>query len=112
MSKPDPEHIVLMRLHINEMFRRYNFALAEEYRFDPLRKWRFDFALWVQGKSLGVEIDGGIWTSGRHTRGRGYQADLDKLNAATAAGWQIFRFSVDDVLHARDIPLLRKWMEG
>lgn len=106
-----PEHIILMRMHLSELCLRF----AEEYRFDPVRRWKFDFAVWpegrrVGGKRAGVEIDGGLWTQGRHTRGKGYQADMDKLNAATAAGWHVFRFSVEDVKLARDIPLLRKWL--
>lgn len=110
MTKPDPEHIVLMRLHLREIFSFFR----EEFRFDPERRWRFDFAAYdgSRGRRLGVEIDGGVWTQGRHTRGKGYQADLDKLNAATAAGWHVFRFSVQDVLEARDIPLLQKWLAG
>lgn len=29
--------------------------------------------------------------SGRHTRGSGYEADIEKYNAAVSLGWQVLR---------------------
>lgn len=63
----------------------------QEYRFHPERKWRFDFA--NPRQIIAIEIDGGTWTAGRHTRGKGYERDCEKLNAATALGWRVFRFT-------------------
>lgn len=71
--------------------RAYGLIPAREYRFHAERKWRFDFA-WPD-KKIGVEIEGGTWTSGRHSRGTGYEKDLGKYNAATRAGWKVLRFS-------------------
>lgn len=62
-----------------------------EYRFHPKRKWRFDYA-WLSYR-VAVEIEGGIWTGGRHTRGLGFMKDMEKYNAAAALGWRIFRFT-------------------
>jgi len=44
-----------------------------------------------------VEVEGGIWSGGRHTRGKGYLRDLEKYNAATMMGFQVIRFSTDQV---------------
>lgn len=66
-----------------------------QYRFDPVRKWRFDAAWRV--RRVAVEIDGGTWTGGRHTTGAGFERDLEKLNAATLAGWRVFRFTTEMV---------------
>ena len=66
---------------------------VREYRFHPTRKWRFDFA-WVRER-VAVEIEGGAWSQGRHTRGAGFSEDCAKYNAATCAGWSVLRFTGD-----------------
>jgi len=60
-----------------------------EFRFAPPRKWRFDFA-WPDRK-LSLEIEGGVWTNGRHTRGRGYERDMEKYSTAAVNGWCVLR---------------------
>lgn len=67
----------------------------QEFYFHPKRKWRADFHL-IDKKIL-VEIEGGIWSGGRHTRGKGYLGDMEKYNAATMMGFQVIRFSTDQV---------------
>jgi len=64
-----------------------------EYRFDATRDWRFDFA-WPD-QLVAVELDGGTWTQGRHTRGTGYRDGCEKGNAAQAAGWIVLHFTTD-----------------
>lgn len=60
-----------------------------EYRFDPSRRWRFDLA-WP-AERVAVEIEGGIWSGGRHVTGSGFINDLMKYNAATIAEWMVIR---------------------
>lgn len=60
-----------------------------ELRFHPTRRWRFDFA-WPDRK-IAVEVDGGTWTGGRHTRPGGFEKDAEKINAATLLGWRVIR---------------------
>lgn len=62
----------------------------KEYRFHPSRKWRFDFAF--PDRMVAVECEGAVWTNGRHTRGSGFVADMEKYNNAAALGWFVFRF--------------------
>ena len=68
---------------------------VREYRFDANRRWRFDFAR--PDKRLAVEVEGGIWTQGRHTRPAGYEADAEKYNAAVIQGWRVLRFTANTV---------------
>jgi hypothetical protein len=62
-----------------------------EYQFHHARKWRLDFAWPLQ--RIGIEIEGGIWSGGRHTRGSGFVGDMAKYNAATMLGWRLLRYA-------------------
>lgn len=64
---------------------------VEQFRFHPKRKWQFDFA-WPERK-LAVEIEGGTYSGGRHTRGKGFEGDCEKYNAALLLGWRLLRFT-------------------
>lgn len=66
-----------------------------EYRFAPPRRWRFDFA-WP-GACVAVELEGGHWSQGRHTRGEGFEADCEKYSTAAALGWRIIRATGEQV---------------
>lgn len=67
--------------------------LEAEYRFDMARRWRMDRAHKLA--RVAVELDGGTHIGGRHVRGSGYTADCEKLNAAAAQGWIVFRLTPD-----------------
>ena len=45
-------------------------------RFHPVRKWRADCAH-LPSRTL-IEIEGGIYVNGRHNRGAGFAAALEK----------------------------------
>lgn len=64
---------------------------VREYVFAKPRRFRMDFA-WPELK-VAVEIDGGVWSGGRHTRGAGFLRDCEKLNLAALGGWAVLRFS-------------------
>jgi hypothetical protein len=66
-----------------------------EHVFHPSRHWRFDFA-WPEAK-VAVEIDGGTWTGGAHSRGKGQANDAEKANAAACMGWVVLRWTSDMV---------------
>lgn len=64
-------------------------APVTEMQFHPERKWRFDFA-WIEQR-LALEVEGGAWSGGRHTRGSGFTSDIEKYNEATRLGWRVLR---------------------
>lgn len=62
-----------------------------EYKFCPTRRYKFDMA--YPGIKLGIEIDGSVFTMGRHTRGVGFINDCRKLNLAATLGWKVLRYA-------------------
>jgi hypothetical protein len=62
-----------------------------EFRFCIERRWRADLG-WPE-KMLIAEIDGGSWSGGRHTRGKGFENDCIKLNTAAILGYRVLRFT-------------------
>lgn len=72
-----------------------------EYRFHPVRRWRFDYA--VPEIRLAVEYNGhgGFVSAGgksRHGSIIGMTGDAEKLNAAVGHGWRVLQFTA---LHFR-----------
>lgn len=72
-------------LELPEPVAEYQFALEQGRRF------RFDFC-WVPLR-VAVEIEGGTWQNGRHSREPGFSNDCRKYNMAAALGWAVFRFT-------------------
>lgn len=77
-----------------------------EYRFAPPRRWRFDFA-WPDHK-VALEVEGGVWTEGRHTRGAGFLGDMEKYNEAACLGWRIVRVTPDDLRTAKTATMIKR----
>ena len=63
------------------LVKSYDHPPEREYRFHPIRRWRFDFA-WPD-QLIAVEVDGNAW----HTKGggrHGTDKDREKINAAAS----------------------------
>lgn len=52
------------------------------------KRYRLDFA--HPNSRTGIEIQGGVYTRGRHVTGSGYERDCRKYNLAYTSGWTIF----------------------
>lgn len=52
------------------------------------KRYRLDFA--HPDSRTGVEIQGGVYSRGRHVTGSGYERDAKKYNLAYTSGWTIF----------------------
>lgn len=79
---------------------------AREFQFAKPRRWRFDFA-WL-AEMVAVEVEGGIWIAGRHSRGRGFEADCEKYLAALVAGWKVLRVTPAMVEDGRALDALTR----
>ena len=80
-----------------------------EFRFHPSRRWRFDYA-WPD-HHVALEVEGAVWTQGRHTRGSGFLADIEKYNAAAALGWRIIRCTPQTLLTLATIETIRTTLD-
>lgn len=76
-----------------------------EYRFHTERRWRFDFA-WPL-VLLAVEVEGGSWVNGAHTRGKHFEADCEKYNEALCLGWRVLRVTPAQITSGEAI----RWIE-
>ena len=68
---------------------------VREYEFAAPRKYRADFYIpgpLHEGRLL-IEIEGGIWNDGAHTRGNHFESDAAKYNLATKLGFSLLRYS-------------------
>ncbi len=80
---------------------------VREYRFHPRRKWRFDFA-WTEPDRVALEIEGAIWTQGRHTHPVGFMADMEKYNEAALMGWTLIRVTGDMIKKGQALQLIER----
>lgn len=111
MTKGDPLFLAMCK----------QFGLPEpipEYHFHAQRRWAFDYA-WpkfgykgmVDEGGVALEVEGGIWTRGRHTRGKGFENDICKYNNACLLNWRVVRCTPDTLRTMATIEMLRRLCE-
>lgn len=81
-----------------------------EYRFHPTRRWRWDYC-WPD-EMIAIEIQGGTWSQGRHTRGAGYANDVEKLNEGVLHGWRVLWFTTEMIEDGSAVAMLRRLFDG
>ena len=101
--KSEPDYITLLCIHLREL----GLEPVTEYQFHARRKWRFDVC--VPESKLACEVDGGAYTRGRHTRGAGFIADMEKSNQAQIDGWKLLRFTPDQIRRGEDLEVLENF---
>lgn len=70
------------------------------------RRWAFDFA-WVEQK-VALEVEGGAFTGGRHTRGAGFVKDMSKYNTATLLGWRVLRVTPQQLMKQETVEMIKQ----
>ena len=75
-----------------------------------LKDWRFDFC-WPD-KMLAVEVEGGAFVGGRHTRGAGFTGDILKYHNAMALGWTVYRCDGVLVKNGQAVSLIERLLEA
>lgn len=72
-----------------------------EYKFHPYRQWRLDY--YLPGSALAVEVEGGIFTGGRHTRPASFVKDVEKYNRVAMWGIRLYRIPAHDLADERKL---------
>lgn len=83
---------------------------VKEYKFHPTRKWRFDYA--IPAHKIAIEVEGGVWTGGRHTSPKGFLGDMEKYNTATIMGWRLLRTTPDRLCSNETLQMVRDIIAG
>lgn len=111
MTTSPAEHLLSVQLE------QAGIPFEREYRFAPPRRWRADFALWQFWRSPGwkdieadilVEIDGGGFVAGRHSRGASMEKDAEKQSAAAILGYRVIRLTPKQVEDGRGLLWIRQ----
>ncbi len=106
-AKSKPEE--LFALQMKALKQETNAGYCREYQFKEGRKWRVDFA--IPWKWVAIEIEGGIFSGGRHVRGKGFEADCEKYNALAEQGWRLFRFTPAMVKSGKAIEQIKRVLQ-
>ena len=82
---------------LEEPFARYlifrNIKFVRQFKPFEKRKYKCDF--YLPDYNTIIEIEGGQWIGGRHTRGKGFQNDIEKYNKITLAGFKVLRLTTN-----------------
>lgn len=84
---------------------------VREFYFHPVRKWRFDLA-WLGGYRLLIDVQGGTWIQGHHSRGAGYRNDCIKMAEAVLAGYRVLWLTSDMIHDDTAIGLIERALKG
>ncbi len=76
------------------------------------RLWRIDWYFEGNGRKVALEVEGGVFTGGRHTRATGFMGDMEKYNAMAARGILLLRTTPDQLLTNQTIELLQQAIYG
>lgn len=100
-----------LKLHLrsSELIKSLDLKLIHHHKFMDSRKFEFDFAF--PDLKLAIEVQGGIWITSGHTKGKGIKQDHDKNQNACALGWQILYCCPDDIKKGVAIKFIEKTIE-
>jgi hypothetical protein len=110
-SRPKLQNIqdLILEAELQDLAKKANTGYELEYVFAPPRRFRFDACL--PELRIAIEIDGGVFIGGRHTRGTGFVHDMEKLNLAGLLGYRVFRFTPQQLRSGEMREFMTKVME-
>ena len=97
---------------LEEQLRQAKVPFVREHLVAPDRKFRADFFC---GLDLLIEVEGGAWINGRHSRGAGVETDCEKSALAAARGYRLIRVTPKQVDDGRALAWIQnalRWREN
>lgn len=99
IKKPKPKTISNEKNFIEFALIAAKVEYAKEYRFDKIRRFRFDYA--APSIKVAWEYDGLVFNSNKaistgmsgHTSVLGFTSNCTKINLAQLQGWRVFRYT-------------------
>lgn len=101
--KYDPQIVI-------RWFAEHGIIATSEFKFHPERKWRFDFVFFA-GK-VALEVQGGLFVAGRHSRGPALLKEHEKLNEAAVLGWRVLFTTPDQLCMEETVDLIKRALNG
>ena len=92
-KQKDKERIKRIHSQFTDWLTANNIAFVKEYKFCKERKWKIDY--YLPDLNAAIEVEGGVWSGGRHINPKGFLNDIDKYNAITMAKIQLLRIDTD-----------------
>ena len=83
-----------------------------EFQFHATRKWKADVCWPYITNPLIVEVDGGLYVNGGHTRGAAREKDYERDAEALKLGYRILRVSPGQVKSGKAILWLQDLLYG
>jgi len=78
---------------------------VREAQIIPHRKYRYDF--YYPEANLCIEIQGGVWSNGAHSRPTGITRDYEKANLCVQHGFRLLQFDVKQVKSGDAVEFVR-----
>lgn len=80
-----------------------------EYQFLKTRRFRFDYA-WIKER-VALEVVGGVWVRGGHSRGKIQLRDMERRNLAQLAGWKVLEVPPAALFQSDTLDMLRQALQ-
>lgn len=79
------------KLFIKEQLEAAGVDYVTEWRFDKVRRFRFDWA--IVALKVAIEYEGLGYSKTHHTSSDGYTSNAEKYNLAQLQGWKVYRYT-------------------
>jgi very-short-patch-repair endonuclease len=76
-----------------KLIAQYSIKPSIRKNIKNAKPYKLDFA--HPETKVAIEIQGGTWNNGRHSRGSGMKGEYNKLNTLQYDGWTVFQLSTD-----------------